>query len=221
MDLLQTLGADLVRYGASPESLTAQAEAFMRVRWVDLTTAAEQFLPQVQRFVAALGRLKSNLDRTLPILRQHPELGSLRGPFMRLSRAYQALAEPFYTDARPAQHQQLGAAWVPVLVVGGLAIGVVAISWAVVSYFDAEAAARESDVLLAQASIQQQELQARVDASRDGRTLQPSTLPPMPAPSSGWEMPKLPDGPGSDYTGALVGAAVLGGLLLLNQRKSS
>jgi hypothetical protein len=96
-------------------------------------------------------------------------------------------------------------AWaaVVVVVVGGVAYAVseVGSAWAISTTADAE-------VALEQVRLQRKELDARVTASQDGRTLPPSTLPPPELPRSGADAAKV-------VKLALAGLGVAAGITVL------
>ena len=64
-----------------------------------------------------------------------------------------------------------------VLVVGGLSVGAVGVAWSIAAYHYAVN-------LREQTALAERELDARIAAGREGRTLQTSTLPPPPSPAS-------------------------------------
>ena len=66
---------------------------------------------------------------------------------------------------------------IPLLVVAGIAFGVAAIAWAVASR-------EHSKNLREQTALADHELTARVEASKEGRVLQETTLPEQPAAAS-------------------------------------
>ena len=80
-----------------------------------------------------------------------------------------------------------------VLIVGGLAVGVAGTAWAVSAY-------EYATNLREQTALADRELSERVAASREGRTLQATTLPEQPDPIA-------------DATGGM-GKLLLGGLAL-------
>ena len=92
--------------------------------------------------------------------------------YQALEKRYHDLAAGLYADAKPAQ-TEIGVAPVVVgVVVGGVVIGVAGIAWSIAAY---EYAVN----LREQTALAERELDARVEASREGRTLQPSTVPPQ------------------------------------------
>lgn len=137
-----------------------------------------QFAPTVQGTVEDLQAARAHLDRIkarLPKTLSTPEDQQTFAGFSRMSARYYELAAGVYADARPAQ-SEVGAP--PLLVVAGLVLGVAAIAWAV--------AAREyAKNLREQTALADRELTARVEASREGRTLQPTTLPEPDKESGG------------------------------------
>jgi hypothetical protein len=99
------------------------------------------------------------------------------GPLTRLFQRRDADGVRMIRARRPAQLPG-PVAQAPADQIGGLALGAAAIAWAVSAY---EYAVN----LREQTALAERELDARVAASRDGRVLQPSTLPPPPPPPGG------------------------------------
>ena len=135
-------------------------------------------LERVKAFLEALAASRASLDRMARKLPASPADEVERALVARhraLERRYLELAAGFYSDARPASAgTEVGVAPV-VLVVGGLAVGVVGIAWAIAAYAYA-------DNLREQTALAERELDARIEAGRQGRMLQPTTLPPQPNP---------------------------------------
>lgn len=131
---------------------------------------------QVAAFVQELSTSRKHLDgmkANLGLTGNRPEDVAR---FNRLSRQHYELASRFYEDTRPAQNTTLG--FVPVLIVLGLAVGVAATAWAASAW-------QYATNLREQTALAERELAARVAALKDGRALQPSTLPPPPPASVG------------------------------------
>lgn len=150
-------------------------------------------LKKVEAFVAALSDSRAALDRMKAKLPNPPITEADRAAvaqYEALDKRYHELAAGFYDDAKPASTASstpsgtgapsnavsptMGAA-PAMLIVGGLAVGAVGVAWAVAAY---EYAVN----LREQTSLAERELDARVEASRQGRALQPTTLPPQPDP---------------------------------------
>lgn len=133
------------------------------------------YLATVEAFLSELGQARTNLDAIkakLPNPPVTPEDHALQAKYKALEVRYHDLAAGFYADAQPATE---GMGIAPVLVVGGLVVGVAAIAWAVAAY--------EYTVnLREQTAVADKELDARIEAGRQGRTLQPTTVPPPPDP---------------------------------------
>ncbi len=130
----------------------------------------ESFAPRVQATVDELAAARAHLDHMKPLLPKQIETAEDQvavSGFSRMSARYYELAAGIYAEARPAS-TQVGVA--PVLVVAGVVLGVAAIAWAV-------AANQYAKNLREQTALADRELTARIDASREGRTLQPTTLP--------------------------------------------
>ena len=149
----------------------------------------EEFRPQVQATIGELAAARAHLDHMKPLLPKQIKTAEdqrVMASFSRMSARYYELAAGIYADAQPAA-AQVGIA--PLLVVGGIVLGVAAIAWAV-------AAHEYAKNLGEQTALADRELTARVEASREGRSLQPSTLP---EPAKG--------------KGAAVGWLLVGGLV--------
>jgi hypothetical protein len=128
------------------------------------------FLPQVRQFSAALMEARQRLDRCATLAPTHPKV-------TELETRYALLAAGLYADARPAG----GVQGVPVvgLVIGGFVIGIAGIAWAV-------AALQYAMNLRDHTALLEKELTARVEASKEGRDLQPSSLQPQTVQKTGW-----------------------------------
>ncbi|MCK6504841.1 hypothetical protein L6R53_15795 [Myxococcota bacterium] len=101
-------------------------------------------------------------------------------------KQWDSLALPFYGDAR--EEGTAGVGWMPVVIIGTLAVGVTGTAWALAHVADAVAAYQASQV-------EQAELAARLEAMRNGRVLQETTLRPNPqAQAPGDKPPLIPDG---------------------------
>ncbi len=153
-----------------------------------------RFLAKVQEFMAALEESRTNLARFRAHLPQQPRTEAehkLVAIHDALNRRYHDLAAGFWSDAEPAKE---GTGIAPVLVVGGVVLGVAAIAWAVAAW---EYAVN----LREQTALADRELAARIEASEQGRTLQPTTLP-EPASEQAKKGAKG------------IGAFLLGGLVL-------
>jgi len=164
----------------------------------------QSFAPKVQATVAELAAARAHLDHMKPLLPKQIKTAEdqrAMAGFSRMSARYYELAAGVYADAQPSA-AEVGIA--PVLVVGGLVLGVAAIAWAVAAH---EYAAN----LRAETALADRELSARIEASQQGRTLQPSTLP---------EPKKNKDGVGWLLVGGLVLAAgaVAAPVLMKNRR---
>ncbi len=140
-------------------------------KWGDaIQRRPEDFRPQVQATVADLAAARAHLDHMKPLLPKRIETAEDQravSSFSAMSRRYYELAAGIYAEAKPAS-TQVGVA--PVLVVAGVVLSVAAIAWAV-------AANQYAKNLREQTALADRELTARVEASREGRTLQPTTLP--------------------------------------------
>jgi len=131
----------------------------------------EKFRPTTEAFLRQLVEIRQGLDRikpTLPREAKSPEDLKRVAEYNRMAVRYHELAEPFYKGTQTVNGAQTGLAWV--LVIGALAISSAAVAWSIPAYQYAEN-------LVEQTRLASRELDARDQASRDGRTLQPSTLP--------------------------------------------
>jgi len=147
---------------------------------------------QVRSFVQDLTTARTNLDRIKAGLAPGGNRPEDAARFSRLARQHYELATRFYADTRPTDKTELG--FMPVLIVLGLAIGISATAWAAGAW-------QYATNLREQTALAARELEARVAASRDGRVLQPSTLP-------------LPPEPALTSTTGGAGKWLLGGLLM-------
>jgi len=137
------------------------------------------YIEKVTGFLAALTTSRETLDRIAAKLPNPPVTDADRAAWAKyqaLDKRYHDLAAGFYADARPAE-PATGIAPAVVVVVGVVAVGLVGTAWAVAAY---EYAVNLQD----QTSLAERELDARIVASQEGRTLQPSTLPPPPNPET-------------------------------------
>jgi len=135
------------------------------------------YVDQVRGFLSALTTSRETLDRIQAKLPNPPVTEADRAAWLKyqeLDRRYNDLAAGFYSDAQPAQ-PATGIAPAVVVVVGAVAVGMVGTAWAVAAY---EYAVNLQD----QTALAERELDARITASEQGRTLQPSTLPAPPTP---------------------------------------
>jgi len=151
----------------------------------------EDFKPRVQATIDELAAARAHLDHMKPLLPkkiQTAEDQPVFSSFSRMSARYYELAAGVYADAQPASGARVGAP--PLLVVAGVVLGVAAIAWAVAAYHYARN-------LREQTALADRELSARVEASKEGRALQPTTLP----------KPEKKDGGGLGWL--LVGGLVL------------
>ncbi|MCB9686023.1 MAG: hypothetical protein H6738_24495 [Alphaproteobacteria bacterium] len=133
-----------------------------------------QFRDKVASFLSLLSESRASLDRTRELLKQvnDPALASKAGD---LESRYATLASGVYADAQPADTVGVAPVIVGGIVVAGIIVSVAGVAWAVAAY-EYAVNLREHTSLL------EKELQARVDASKEGRVLQPSSVPPVPNP---------------------------------------
>lgn len=152
--------------------------------WRRAYSEAQERIPAVYRdeekakkdAAAAVARVRSSrqaLDRFHAQILAAPEAarGGALAAYAMLDRAWNETASALYQDAvdtRTGKPVQIG--WIPIL------IGVIALAAAAVAF--APAITKRADAVQTQAETQSRELDARVAASREGRVLPPSTVPP-------------------------------------------
>jgi len=173
-----------------------------------------EFRPHVEATLGDLAAAKAHLLRiqaTLPQIQDVGQRAQAAKLFAALYQRYHVLAAGIYADAEKAKQAQQGQAEVsgviiPLLIVGGIVLGVAAIAWAVASREHAKN-------LRDQTALADHELTARVEASKEGRVLQETTLPEQPqaAPLLSATAPDV----GGGGTGAKVGLALVGVLALV------
>jgi hypothetical protein len=122
----------------------------------------ERFRVRVEAFVDALRRARAGLDRVRTLDVQDPRIAALE-------LRYAVLVVGVMADAQSASDDDEFEGPPVALVVGGMVIGLAGIAWAVAAY-EYAVHLREQTALL------EKELVARVEASREGRALPPSTL---------------------------------------------
>ena len=156
-------------------------------------TVAQEVAPQVQRCADVLSTLRVETQAYLVVAAPHHADSDVKERSDRLVAIWTELwaqwSDPTCTRPRVAgERVGMATAWaaVVVVVVAGVAYAVseVGSAWAISTTADAE-------VALEQVRLQRKELDARVMASRDGRTLPPSTLPPPELPRSGADAGKV------------------------------
>lgn len=136
----------------------------------------EKTAAQVQAFSQELEASRANLDRLQAAVKpapRSPEEEAYAQGVAAMEARYQELASAFYADVQKAEGAP-SVGFVPLLVVAGLAIGLGAATWSFAGYEYAVGLREQTDLAA-------RELDARVEASREGRTLQTTTLPQAPA----------------------------------------
>lgn len=164
------------------------------------------YKPKVEAFLTELQAARRNLDgikARLPNPAKTPEERAFLTKYQALEQRYHAIAAGFYAESVPITKTVVG--WLPIFVVGGIAVGAAAAAWAVPGYQYA-VNLREQTVLASK------ELDARVVASKEGRTLQPTTLPAPPA-----LMPSPLDATKGMGSLLLFGLLAVGGVMLVPQ----
>ena len=192
--------------------------------WQDLHRAAlqkwgaaihrnpEAFRPAVTATLADLQATRVHLQRiaaVLPRIADTAARAKAAQAFAVMMKRYQELAAGIYADAEQAKQAQsgkpqVGAVIVPLLIVAGIVLGVAAIAWAIASREHAKN-------LRDQTALADHELTARVEASKEGRVLQETTLPEMPAsaPLLSATTPSVGGGTAGKVGLALVGVLAL------------
>ncbi len=167
------LNVDLAK--AWTPSWQAFRERAVRAWHSHIRANPDAFKAQVLEFTGALNEARQRLDRCEQLAVSAVEL---RPKLADLETRYALLAAGFYADARPAA----GVQGVPIgLVVGGVVLGIAGIAWAI-------AALQYALNLRDHTALLEKELEARVEASREGRQLPASTVEPVenPAQKTGW-----------------------------------
>lgn len=135
------------------------------------------FSDRVVAFMNELALSRASLDHLRARLPNPPVTEADRAAYaqyVEFERRWHDLAAGLYADAQVAP--AIGVAPIVVgLVVGGVVLTLAAIAWSVVAY---EYAVN----LREQTALADRDLTARIEASREGRTLPPTTLPPPPDP---------------------------------------
>ena len=121
-----------------------------------IQAAPERFRTQVESFVAELATARQGLLRIRALGMADPRIDALEERYRVLSGGL--MAPPAALEGPPV-----------LLVVEGVGLGLGAIAWAVAAY-------QYAVHLREQTGLLEKELVARVEASKEGRALQPSTL---------------------------------------------
>ncbi len=118
------------------------------------------------------------MHATLPSPPTTPEENQQVIRYHQLRQRYLDLSAGFWADSQRMDDTAMAGA--PIAVVAGVGVGVIAFAWAVATY-------AQATNLREQTALADKELDARVEASREGRTLPPSTLPaPQDDGGLGW-----------------------------------
>ena len=140
----------------------------------------QKFAPQLEATLADLEATRTHLERIKVQIPRLPDAASKRqymAVFQATWKRYHEIAAGLYADAEGVGRPEVSGVVIPLLVVAGIAFGVAAIAWAVASR-------EHSKNLREQTALADKELTARVDASKQGRVLQETTLPEQPAAAS-------------------------------------
>lgn len=153
---------------------TALHDAAKRTYEATISANPSAFKEKVASFVSLLSESKASLERSKAMLAQVND-PALAQQTASLESRYAELAAGVFADAQQVDTVGVAPVVVGGVIVGGVLISVAGIAWAVAAYQYA-VNLRENTSLL------EKELQARIDASKEGRNLAPSTIPPQPAP---------------------------------------
>ena len=171
----------------------------------------ESFRPQVTATLSDLQAARAHLQRIqarLPQIKDDATRAKAARVFAALYQRYHVLAAGIYADDEQAKREQQGKKpevsgfIIPLLIIGGIVLGVAAIAWAIASREHAKN-------LREQTALADHELTARVEASKQGRVLQETTLPEQPASA-----PLLSATTPAGATASKVGLALVGVLAL-------
>jgi len=190
----------------------AWATAQKRIPWVmenpdKARSQAEKAAAEIRGARRALDRWKALLGRLSPAGQEE------QAPkFSSASRQWYEVASAFYGDSFNAKTfrrtEEIGIA---PIIVAGVVLAVAAVAFAPAAYERARAQRLYSEGVV-------KELEARVQAGKEGRTLQASTMPPPPPPAG----PIVDTGSGGGMglaIGLTVGVLVLGGGAILVMRR--
>lgn len=132
----------------------------------------EKYRLEATNFIEAMKATRTKLDAAKPLIQTPSDAAR----FNRLAAEYHGLMTRF------AEQSQKETGFPIVLVVLGIGMSAAGLAWGVAAW-------EYAGGLRDRVSLELEELRARVEASKDGRVLQPSTLPappPAPKPGDGW-----------------------------------
>lgn len=150
-----------------------------RAKWTASVQAdAERYRPQVEAFATNLATTRKSLDNGWAKIEAltaagHPDAAKLVPQWQALNARYQSLAAGFYAEVRPVDAPIGAAPLVVALVVLGFVVAIGGIIWALVAH-------EYNNNLTAETTLYERELDARIAASKEGRVLQATTVPPPP-----------------------------------------
>ncbi|TNE90360.1 MAG: hypothetical protein EP330_08575 [Deltaproteobacteria bacterium] len=135
----------------------------------------ERFEARVERWMEVHRKTRAVLQQLPPLIALLPaaEQAGHQSRLLNLLAEHQALAAGIVADDEDITVDIAGP---PLLVVAGIAVGVVAIAWAIVSYTHASA-------LLTRAETERRELEARIALHDRGAAPLPGSTLPVPASS--------------------------------------
>ena len=161
------------RWSSSWSGLQSQA---MTAYEATIREKPAAFRDKVAAFMGMLAQSRTNLARIRAHLAEAPDT-TLSARASALEARYATLAAGIYADAKPSPDEVgVAPAVVGGVVVMGLLISVSGVAWSMAAY---EYAANLRD----HTGLLEKELEARVAASKEGRQLQPSSIPAPPSPA--------------------------------------
>jgi hypothetical protein len=183
----------------SSEWSTSLRESVQRWRGA-IEAAPERFRATLEEYLSNLAVAWTNLVAVHTLLELHPDVPfrqKYADTLEQLRDRYYILSALVMQDAHPKDDPaKAPVAAAPVVIIGIIAFGLVALA-AAAAYIQHTRELRDWTVYL------REDLQARVEASKDGRQLPPSTAPSSPAERPG------DDDKGIPWWGWAVGAGAL------------
>lgn len=146
-----------------------------------ISANAEAYRERVGMFLGNITLARGNLAICQDLLKRQPKSVDDAARTARIGQQLhmaEALAEGIKVNSTDMAKREVGIAPAVVLVVGFIGLSIAGVAWAVWGYEEAKA-------LRDRTQLERDELIARDAASREGRTLPDSTLPPGPAEKKG------------------------------------
>lgn len=145
-----------------------------------IASNAEAYRERVGMFLGDITLARGNLAICQHLLKRQPQSADDAARTARIAQQMHmadALAEGIKVNSTDMAKREVGFAPAVVIVVGFVGLSLAGVAWAVWGYQEAKA-------LRDRTQLERDELAARDAASREGRTLPDSTLPPAPGGSS-------------------------------------